>query len=237
MKKRWILYLLATLLAACEGNKEASVRIAISDTDLMEKKVRYILDEKYYAIPLGYHWWDHVKYSQWPYPKEGFTKVGAITLFALLPDLEPYSSATKNEFDQKVGLGNIVDILVEESYRRSKPLADIMRDKGNRLELIDRESSYAVGLLHYVDKGISTTAPEDWIDIYIPEINLGFDFWIECKRTGISRPCVVTESHSDFPYLTYTFSIDHLSQWRRIHDGVISLLEKYEVNPQKKAEK
>ena len=244
-KKYWLVFVLIIAIFIFAGrflNKSpADSHIGgVENIDYERLKTltaKYNIHGTRYDVPLGYLRVASIKYGYWPTPKESYLKTTVFSFQAALPDIQPYSEATRDKFEKKKGHGDIVDILVEpllEPHKRSyREYLNIVAE--HRIGA----SNVALGLTHFVDS--SESPPEYWKDIYADETLVGTSkLLIVCNR---HRPyetyypsCRVSYYKEKDPfipgvYLRYTYSLSHIKNWKKINNKVALTVSGFITNP------
>ncbi len=220
-----------------EEEKEA--RKNPSDEVLLNEKVHYLIDGRRFDVPLGYHQWQKMKYGYWPHPKEEYTEVISTKMIdAVLPDMRPYLQSTRKQFDERIGHGDVITILIQSRTQRIKPIPEILSDF---YQLAGDQSLRAVpGLIRYVRKANSPENSDS--DTYVleePGVDGAFIMHCDLPTERESPGCRVAEFRPEYPgplSLGYDFSRKYLPQWAEIRRDVWSLIANFENTQDKKGE-
>ena len=218
----------ATAVEACKDPKMNEQKLP-NDDYFKTEKVRYVIDGQRYDVPMGYHWGAYLKYRQWPKPKASYTETTSFEIFALLPDMLPYSAETKDKFDNRKGKADVISVLVQSRSTWRNSLSDIIKDR-ERTGRLKRaqDTAEAPGLRHFVDTKSKYATKEKWEDIYVFEDIDAEDFRIRCIRSVPFPSCNVQDNaDEDGPYLNYSFAVEHLPHWQEIRRNITSLVSSF----------
>lgn len=214
-------------LMAC-GERKLHDRKNPDESYFREARALYIVDGQKYSVPMGYHWFTHIKLNQWPIPKTTFTEEKYITVDALLPKFEMYTPQSKREFDDKVGRGNVVTVTIASVERRKKPLEELIKIWSHEAPLEElSDESNKLGLRHYLYKKLRSAPENSWRDIYIPKDGIPNEFWIGCSRGAPFNSCTAYElvDQEKGPVIETRYSVDFLPGWKEIREGAQRLVE------------
>jgi hypothetical protein len=185
-----------------------------------------------FDIPLGYLYSESIRLKRWPKPKESVISAKSFHIDALLPDIRPYSCVDHQSFEER-GWAQKISIYIKER-NPGKPIPEYLAFlRGQRsvkeksLSRLEKRpyTNAAPGLLHYYDN-----VSDD--DIFVvSEDEATPYFLIRCDITGEVEypPCKVEASFGDDLELSYTYGRQHLSQWRKIDEGVRKLFGRFVV--------
>lgn len=218
-------------LSACKDSKMDDHKVR-NDDYFKNAKVLYVIDGQHYDIPMGYQWGAYLKYNQWPTPKTTYLETTSFMIFAMLPDMLPYSKVTKEKFDNRRGKGDIVDIFVQSRTKASRPISDLLKEweQLGRLEHLPSNPELPE-FAHYLDKKLKNGKESMWEDVYVPKDIQNAKFWIRCIRNAPAPGCDVYDhtENDDMPFLDYSFSIKHLPHFHEIRQGVLTLVASFKT--------
>lgn len=244
MKKRWfvagaVLALVIVWLVKSwpEAGDIYAMKIHQREMKNLESEVVQIdLAGHYFNVPMRYMYGEaREKYRRWPTAKKERTKVDYFNLSMLLPDLRPYYPEDDVRWNAQ-GHGDRVEIMVTkfrglpENWNRGNEIniALIERFMSEGRFYKQLESKY--GLARYTD---AQKQPYDNGDTYFahdrdtrlecdsenpPTIDWKGPYFPSCKVTSNFRPLLVLE---------YRYSLEYVSHWRDIDDGLKTLLERF----------
>lgn len=222
-----ILMLFSITMAAC--GEDARQNLEFPDDEFLKMPVHYIVDGKYYDVPLGYHQWDALKHGKWSKPKTDYTKADSFTVFAVLPSFAPFSQVTRDKFIGRRGYGEIIDITVHSrsSMEGQYPLGEYIKRNQPYWKKMDDDYPDS-DLIHY--RELESAFPSN---IYILKKDDGARFIMRCtasrQRMDFSPSCSVTECPAELPCLSYSYSESFFQKWREIRGGVQRIMMSFRV--------
>ncbi|MBA3930351.1 MAG: hypothetical protein C0521_12270 [Xanthomonas sp.] len=217
---RWPAVLLAALLSGCiDGGGGAD----------LHTPVRYELAGYRYEIPLAYHYGEAIKRrGRWPNPKTEFSRVGAISITALLPGIRPYDDSVRDEFE-RLGYGNKIHLMIRPPGSLY-PMDEWLR-RMNSTGRLTPLASELDGLTRYWDNHTGQDESKG-DDVYIRE-GEGY-FMLRCPRMVAPSPaCSVTRTGRDGVEIDYSFSTRHLMSWRQIDRDVDARIDEFRATRNK----
>lgn len=210
------LLLAVTQLYACGEDAEKSRR------NLDTGVVRIDLDGHHFDMPVRYMYYESkVKRGMWATPKKGRTEVGYLGFSVLLPDLRPYYPEDDARWKVR-GFGDRIN-------------GSIMKGNTNGFEIVAKRKLDEVkkgwyqrekdvyGLNHFSGKGQRH-------DAYLPKN--GRELIINCNKavlleSGFFPYCRFRSNYREGIVLEYSYSLQHLSRWREIDDGIRALVDNF----------
>ena len=217
VRRWWLLALSTVLFSGCVDDR--------GDGADLRMPVRYELAGKRYEVPLAYHYNDALKRrNRWPNPKREFSRVGAISITALVPGLMPFDESVRSEFEQR-GHGNKIHILIQPPGSLY-PMEEWLR-RMNSTGSLKPVTSDLDGLIRYWDSHTGQDESKG-DDVYIRE-GKGY-FMLRCPRVKAPSPgCSVTKIGRHDLEIHYTFSRRHLGAWQDIERGVDARIDEFRV--------
>src|SRR5262245_20193737 len=208
-EKLFFTFIFVTLSSAgcCRIDQEAKTGSPLNEV------VRIDISGVWMDIPLNYMYAQSVeKFGAWHRPEQGRSKVNALHLSMLLPDLRPYDIRDAEKWKDS------------EHADRAEILVEIDREPGKWFDYLRRQmdeyaagksggkASARYGLTHY---------PENGADTYLA--NDGLELSITCDRKDEMTPspnCSVKASYDGGLTLNYFYGLENLPRWREI-DGLL----------------
>jgi len=209
--------------------------------------ILYTLENHQFNVPLKYNYLlykqvDNVyqKTGQWHTPNNEITNFGP-DIFVIFPDMLPYSKKTSDKFSTR-DFGDIVSIRLRgHKY-------DIGGFQGWFQKLRDHftvaSSSITVvgfshevpNLLHVIDdEGPMVKNKHVHKDMFVKPINeLNDFFYIACRRylneeSDLTPSCKLYTTYGN-SRLVITFSRNHVSDWEKIMDSSVILLDSFKMS-------
>lgn len=228
MRKYVLVTWVLLMLGGC-GEVHKEMHAVRDDSYFKDAKVKYQLDGRKYQVPMGYQWYAHIKHQSWPDPKDTYTETTAFEVFALLPNLIPYSNAVADQFDNVRGRGDRLDIRLSSLSNTQKPLAELIevwKQVGSFVE--QPANSLVPELKRYLKKPGHHSSEDLWEDVYIIESAGRRWEWIECDMNVPFPSCHLYQRSNDRrPHLEYVFGMKYLPQWREVCDRGTALIESF----------
>jgi hypothetical protein len=228
------LLLLFLSILSCSDTEKPVQLMSQSQPTKEGTKVLYEIGGTRFSIPIEYHYSVYRKFGAWPQPKKEYTKVEGFDLVAILPDLSPFSSSNRYEFE-KPGFGSRLELSIREDDASLLSLSSYLARLSERGVLEEKGDGPRLdGLVHYVDykffdRQNGRKAPEkDWDDLFLfPEWNEKKYFLMRCGRSGVSQNCKVVEQWRGRFIVEYSFNRDRMSEWKEIRKNLFVLLEAF----------
>lgn len=214
----WRVVLLTALLSGCAGGSTEGVESG--------KTVRYELAGHRYEVPLAYHYSEALKRrGRWPNPKREFSRVGAISITALVPGIRPYDESVKGEFE-RLGYGNKIHLMIQPPGSLY-PMDEWLR-RMNSMDRLKPLASELDGLARYWDNHTGQDESKG-DDVYVSQ---GEEYFVlRCPRVVAPSPaCSVTKIGRDGVEIHYSFSTRHLMSWREIDRDIDARIDEFRID-------
>ncbi|MDR1063810.1 MAG: hypothetical protein LBL48_07760 [Azoarcus sp.] len=198
-------------------------KVVKNETNNIENEVMRIeFSGHLYDIPLRYAYGEAFeKRGYWPKVKPERVKVKGISLSALLPDMEAYSSENAEQWKVR-GHGDRVEVYY--AYAPKLDWFQRYRDSylnGEENRYYKRMESQH-GLIHFANRSGHT--------IYFP-FNDKVELYISCNKKDnatVFPSCRVVSNHKYGTTLRYYYGLEKLSDWQNIDLKIKSLIDRFE---------
>jgi len=186
---------------------------------------RLEIGDKVFSIPKNYIW----SRGDW---KGG--RVTGVNLHALLPDFEPLTEVNRHEFEKPGWRRKIRMVLGEHAMpANERPTGHVSMTRREIYERTTRNQTardlngpFGLRLQKFPNK----LSSDD--DLFVGTKPDGSFYWVGCSSEGKvpSPSCSTYIEYSTHVYVHYTYPKAQLSEWMRIEDGVLHLVQKFEDN-------
>lgn len=224
--------IIALVVFYAKASSELGKRLDIGyGASTSSRLVQLEIGDQAFAIPQNYIW----SRDRW-----SGGRVSGVNMHALLPNFEPYTDATKAEFE-KPGWNRRINFLLSEhnmpsggaktsSHGRKDIFNNRTTDSYNKLSIIIREEEAPYGLKRLVRQ----TDAKSGRELYIGHKKNGEFYWAECAQdgTGFSPYCNAYLDISHQVYVDYSFSKYYLRDWSSIDDTVEVFFKQFIVQKQ-----
>lgn len=180
--------------------------------------VSVMVGGEHLTIPRNYLWSSKDTHSE---------KTNGVNLHALLPSLIPPTKDTVDQFFAP-GWGDKITILIS-AQRMDIPGETSNAASMNPRETFDRFINGTTTPIEFdygLSKHESPHAIDKEKDVFVGQKEDGAFHWLRCSRRGqvMSPSCTSDIDMSKHLYIQYSFSIDHLRDWKHIDSKVNKLV-------------
>lgn len=209
--------------------KKGTLIDTLGEKNLETEVVRVELAGRRYDIPMRYMYSEAIeKNNQWPTAKAERTKVGALSLSVLLPDLKPYFPEDDARW-KLLGHGERLEVSISNS-----PTLSISTWHGAlRGRYLHGDEVYAArmpdayGLIHFSEGRMG--------ERYFP-VDDSLELTISCdsdeagddRQEKFSPSCKVKSNYRTVMALEYYFSKKFLLQWKEIDAKLKAMFDQFE---------